>query len=472
MNDILFKNAEPKVIAVTKKLEEWLKGSIFEGQVYYVGGCIRDLILGKPVKDIDIVVERENGGLMLANWLTVKDQSWVMGKNPVVFETYGTAKVQLKSIPEFDGLELECVQTRKEQYHKDSRNPDTAYGTIEQDAQRRDLTINSLYYNISTGELKDFNGTSIYDLANQIIRTPCDPDITFSDDPLRILRVIRFSTRLGWDINKDTWLGMVKNAYRIDIVSQERITDEISKILTCDNPSNGIKKLLYCGILHRVLPDIYDMQFTYESKNPVVTTFDHTMEVLDEIVDSRLAHRLAALFHDVGRAMAESDNTVSPNQFSADIATADLRKMKYSNEIVNTVACAIKHHEWFSTYTDGFLPPDKKIRKLMNSCGSNPHLTATLDLMNANNHHKTYNKKKRQVLDVMKRIEELDELDKMADVKLPVDGKDIMKELGIKGGPSIGIILNELKEDYFENPEITRDECLKRAREIIMSLAV
>jgi poly(A) polymerase len=168
--------------------------------------------------------------------------------------------------------------------------------------------------------------------------------------------------------------------------------------------------------------------------------------------------------------MAESDRTVSPSQFSADIAMADLRKMKYSNDVVNAVACAIRHHEWFSTYTDGFLPPDKKIRKLMNSCGD--HLAITLDLMNANNQSRTYNKKKQQVLQVMRRIEELDEVDEMTNIKLPIDGNEIMKELGIKKGPTIGVILNELKEDYFENPQITKEECLQRAREIVLSLAV
>jgi tRNA nucleotidyltransferase/poly(A) polymerase len=263
---------------------------------------------------------------------------------------------------------------------------------------------------------------------------------------------------------------MVKNAYRIDIISQERITDEISKILTCDHPSVGIRKLLYCGILHRVLPDIYDMQFSYESKNPAVSTFDHTMNVLDAIIDNHIEHRLAALFHDVGRAMAESDRTVSPNQFSADVAMADLRKMKYSNEVVNAVACAIRHHEWFSTYTEGFLPPDKKIRKLMNSCGE--HLGVALDLMNANNQCRTFNKKKTQVLQVMRRIEELDEMEEMTNVKLPVDGNDLINELGIKKGPIIGIILNELKECYFENPEITKEECLDKAKTIMLSLAV
>ena len=470
MNDTLFKKADNKIISVTKKLEKWLRGSIFEDKVYYVGGCVRDLILGKPVKDIDIVVELKNGGVMLANFLAGKDGSFAIDKNPVIFPTYGTAKFEFKKDKECAGIEIECVQTRKEQYHKESRNPDTVYGTIEEDAKRRDLTINAMYYNITKGCICDFNGTGFHDLANQIIRTPCDPDITFSDDPLRILRVIRFSARLNWGISRDTWIGMIKNAHRINIISQERITDEISKILCTDNPSVGVRKLLNCGILHRVMPDIYDLQFSYESKNPVVTAFDHTMDVLDTIVDQSLEHRLAGLFHDVGRGLAETDRTISPSQFSADIAMSDLKKMKLPNDIVNSVGCAIRHHEWFSTYTDGFLPPDKKIRKLMNSCGDN--LGITLDLMNANNHCRTFGKKKTQVLQVMQRIEELDELEKITNVKLPVDGNDIIKELGIKKGPQIGVILNELKEDYFENPDITREACLKRAKEIVLSLAL
>jgi tRNA nucleotidyltransferase/poly(A) polymerase len=470
MNDILFKNADSKVIATVKKLEEWVKDSIFEGKVYMVGGAVRDLILGQPVKDIDIVVELRNGGIMFANHIASKDKSWVIDKNPVIFETYGTAKVEIRNNEECKGIELECVQTRKEQYHRESRNPDTVFGTIEEDAKRRDLTINSMYYNISTGALMDYNGTGLYDLANQIIRTPTDPDITFSDDPLRILRVIRFSARYGWGIEKNTWFGMVKNAHRISIISQERITDEISKILCSKNPSMGVRKMLNCGILHRVMPSIYDTQYSYESRNPVVSTFDHTMKVLDA-VEPYLEHRLSALFHDVGKLLTDTDRTVSPSQFSAEVAADDLKRMKYPTDVIKSVATAIRHHTWFSTYTDGFLPPDKKIRKLMNSCGID--LGATLDLMHANNVNVTFNKKKTQVLQVLRRIEELDELEDMNNIKLPVDGNELIKELGMKhGGPIIGTILNELKEDYFENPDITREECIKRAKEIVMSMAV
>lgn len=458
MNEILFKNADKKVIAVTKKLEEMIKGGFLEGKVYYVGGCVRDMILGQPVKDIDIVVEEKNGGLTLANLIAAKDKSYRIGSNPVIFETYGTADVRFYNDPECEGIELECVQTRKEQYHKDSHNPETCYGTIEEDAKRRDLTINSLYYNISDGKIYDYNGTGMYDIANQIIRTPTDPDITFSDDPLRILRVIRFSCRLGWGIAKETWFGMVKNVGRISIVSQERITEEIIKILCTKNASVGIRKMLYCGLLQKVLPDIYDMRHSFESRNPVVTTFDHTMKVLDA-VEAYPEHRLAALFHDVGRLLTDKDRTISPNQFSAEVAEGDLRKMKLPNDVIKSVSTAIRHHEWFSTYTDGFLPPDKKIRKLINSCGDD--LSATLDLMHANNVHKTFNKKKTQVLQVLRRIEELDELDKLINLKLPINGNDIMTEFKIKKGPHIGVLLEAVKDAYLENPNMSKDDCFE-----------
>jgi poly(A) polymerase len=458
MNEILFKNADKKIIAVTKKLEEMIKGCFLEGKVYYVGGCVRDMILGEPVKDIDIVVEEKNGGAIFANLIAAKDKSYRIGSNPVIFEAYGTANVRFYNDPECEGIELECVQTRKEQYRSDSRNPETCYGTVKEDAQRRDLTINSLYYNISDGKIYDYNGTGMYDITNQIIRTPTDPDITFSDDPLRILRVIRFSSRFGWGIDKDTWFGIIKNVGRLSIISQERITSEIIKILSTNKPSVGVRKMLYSGVLQKVMPDIYELYHSFESRNPVVTTFDHTMDVLDA-VEPYPEHRLAALFHDVGRPLTEKDRTVSPNQFSADIAEGDLRKMKLPNDVIKAVSIAIRHHEWFSTYTDGFLPPDKKIRKLINSCGD--ELSTTIDLMHANNVHKTFNKKKTQALQVLRRIEELDELDKLINLKLPINGNDIMTEFKIKRGPHIGVLLEAVKDAYLENPEMSKDDCFE-----------
>jgi tRNA nucleotidyltransferase/poly(A) polymerase len=302
-----------------------------------------------------------------------------------------------------------------------------------------------------------------------VIKTPTDPDITFNDDPLRILRVIRFSTRFGWGIEKNTWLGMVKNAHRIKIISQERISDEISKILLCEKPSIGIRKMYYCGILHRVMPDIYDTTYAFESKNPMVSTFDHTMNVVDT-VQPYLENRLAALFHDVGRIITDRRRDVNPDKFSAEVAADDLKAMKFPNYVIKTVETAIKFHRGFALYADGVLPPDKKIRKFINLTGED--LGATVDLMNANNLHCTYGKKKRQVLDILNRIEEMEDAEKAANVKLPISGNDIIKEFKIKPSPTIGILLEAVKDAYFENPNMTKDEAFEIVENKLKSLTV
>lgn len=467
MNKVLFKNADERIIKLTNLIQQCIKGTHFEGKVYYVGGCIRDLLLGQKVKDIDIVVEMRNGGILFAGFMAMRNQCYAVNTNPVVFETYGTAKFQLYKDEDLKDIEIECVQTRKEQYRKESRNPDTVFGTIQEDAARRDLTINALYYNISTEQIFDFNKKGLDDLCNQVIRTPSDPDIIFNDDPLRILRVIRFSTRLGWGIDKDTWLGMIKNVNRLEIVSQERISDEISKILLCSKPSVGIRKMYYCGVLNKVMPDIYDTNFAYESKNPMVTTFDHTMNVLDE-TQPYLESRLAALFHDVGKVITDKDRTVNPDNFSGEIAAADLKLMKFPNHIIKSVQTAIEYHRIFKIYADGVVPPDKKIRKFMNLCGND--IGTVVDLMNANNLHSTYGKKKRQVYDLLNRIEELEDIDKMANIKLPINGKDIMEEFKLKPSPIIGVLLEAVKDAYFENPNITKDECFEVVENKIKSL--
>ena len=468
MNEILFKNADEKIKKLVKIIQESIKGTAFENHVFLVGGCVRDLLLKIPCKDVDICVDIKNGGMLFANYMAMKHQCYVAGTNPVVFETYGTAKFQLYKNEELKDIEIECVQTRKEQYHKESRNPDTVYGTIQEDAKRRDLTINSLYYNISTERVHDYNN-GLDDLVNKVIKTPTDPDITFNDDPLRILRVIRFSTRFGWGIEKNTWLGMVKNAHRIKIISQERISDEISKILLCEKPSIGIRKMYYCGILHRVMPDIYDTTYAFESKNPMVSTFDHTMNVVDT-VQPYLENRLAALFHDVGRIITDRRKGVNPDKFSAEVAADDLKAMKFPNYVIKTVETAIKFHRGFAPYADGVLPPDKKIRKFINLTGED--LGATVDLMNANNLHCTYGKKKRQVLDILNRIEEMEDAEKAANVKLPINGNDIQQYFSIKPSPTIGILLEAVKDAYFENPNMTKDEAFEIVENKLKSLTV
>ncbi len=455
MNEVLFKNASQEIKELTNLIQNAIKGTHFEGKVYYVGGCVRDMILRLPIKDIDIVVELPNGGMQFAEFMCVKENCRVNGSNPVMFETYGTAKFNLRSHESLKDIDIECVHARKEQYHKLSNKPSTSYGTIEEDAKRRDLTINSIYYNVSTENIRDYNN-GIDDLVNMVIKTPSDPNVIFEDDPLRILRTIRFSCRFGWGIEKETWLGMIKNAHRLSIVSQERITDELSKILLCEKPSIGLRKMYYCGVLKKVLPDIYDTTEVLECKSPLVTVFGHTMNVLDN-VQPCINNRLAALFHDIGQIIGSKTPRI--DDFSASVTEEILRDMKYSNAVVNSVATAIRYHRMFSIYADDAIIPDKKIRKFINLVGDD--LVSTVDLMQANNIHCTNNKKKKQVYNLLDRIENLKDAESAAKVKLPINGHDIMREFNLRGGAVIGKLLDYVRDTYFDNPSITREEALK-----------
>ena len=440
------------------RLQKEIKTTSFNGRVFLVGGCIRDSLLKLPIKDIDIAVECEGGGIGLAALLAAKDKSYKFGKNPVMYPKYGTARVVLRNDKELSDITLEIAQTKKNSIDKE-------LGSITEDAFIRDLTINSLYYSVTNNNLYDPTSYGIDDMVNRTLRCPAsilgdeEIDKIYQESPIKMLRTIRFSAILGWGIEKNTWLGIIRNSKFITKASQELITEEISKILTSQNASACIRKMLYCGILNKVMPDIYDLTTVYESKNPALTSFDHTMMVLDK-VQPQLEVRLAALFHDVGKIANIIGYGVSQDSFSADIASCDLKTMKFSNAVISSVENSIKYHRFFRNYADGIVPPDKKIRKFINECGDN--IGNVADLMNANNLYQTYDKKKRQVLDILNRIEELDELEESKNVKLPINGNDIMKYLKLKkGSPIVGKVMEHLKNAYFENPKITKEECFK-----------
>lgn len=458
MNQILFKNADKRIIKLVNLIQDSIKLTKFEGKVNLTGGCIRDLLLCRPIKDVDIVVEMDGGGLLFSTFLAIRNGCYVADTNPVIYGNSGAAKVQLYKDDDLKSIVIECMASQKRQVDNSQFLFSSPLGTLEEDAKIRDLTINAMHYNITTGELKDYTGTAIDDMRYQILRTPGDPFKVLAGDPIKIMRIIRFSTQLGWDIEKTTWLAMIENAKLISKAPKESVATELTKILTSDVPSRGIAKMYLCGLLNKVLPDIYDTTKAYESKNPCVTTFEHTLKVLD-MVQPYIEHRLAALFHDVGKVITDSDRTISPDQFSAEIAAQDLKDMKFPNYVIKSVETAIRYHRVFQIYKGDTVPPDRKIRKLMNLCGED--IGAVVDLMNANNTHCVYGKKPNQVLAILNRIEELEKEEEITNIKLPIDGKDIMKEFKLKAGPAIGILLDAVKEAYFDNPKITKDECFE-----------
>lgn len=440
-----------------------IEGTKWENNVFAVGGCVRDKLMGKPIKDIDLAITYPNGGIEFANWICKETYCYKLDSNPCIFPKYGTAKFNIRSIESISHVDIECVQTRKEQYKSESRNPETCYGNIIEDAFRRDLTINALYLNLSNMTILDVTEKGLEDLKNQIIRTPSDPDIIFQDDPLRLLRVIRFASRFNWGIEKDTWLGMVKNAYRIDIISKERVREELCKMMECDIPSIAVKRLDACGLLDRILPEIYRLKGVKQGIQHFGDVYEHTLSTLDKTHPIAL-HRLAALFHDCGKPYTRMVKNKMVHFYNHEniggtLAKMALTNLKFSNAEINKIVIAIREHMRFKQFGDK-CPSKKAIRKLIASV-TEDNLDITLDLMHADNisHAKNYCMENQIPLV----IEELKTLDtkEVEKVPLPIDGKDIMKEFNLKPSPIVGECLKLAEDVYFENPNATKEEYFK-----------
>ena len=417
----MVKKGVKNYIEIIEYLKNIILGTKFENHVFSVGGCERDLILDAPIKDIDIVIDLPNGGIEFANWL--KDNDYTVG-SVVVYEHFGTAMFRLKDYPD---EEIEAVQTRKECYRDmESRNPETAFGTIMEDCQRRDFTINAIYRNISTGDILDLNGKSFDDITDGWIRACGDPNIIFSEDPLRILRAVRFKYRLGdrFLIEKDTYQGILTHKDRLSIISQERITDEFSKIITGKNADQAFNFLVNLRVLHYIFPCNLD-EMTLES---------YMMGILYNSIDavpSNLEIRLSRIF----------------KTFSDNKTEEIMRNMRYSNDVIKNVI-------WFKNHSDAkSVSSIKGLRKFMYECKTLPRFINALSVFRADEGEEFH----RLVFGTaLKKVG-----NKMFGYKLPVDGNDIMKTLDIEGGPIIKKILDELLDLAFSDPTLTKDDFIK-----------
>ena len=269
---------------------------------YVVGGFVRDTLLKRPCKDIDVVVLGE--GIVFAKAFATA----IHAKEVTTFERFGTAMVRYKD------WEIEFVGARKESYNRNSRKPIVENGTLADDQIRRDFTINALSFSLNEenyGALIDpFEGQA--DLAKKIIRTPTNPDITFSDDPLRMMRAIRFATQLGFEIEEKTFESITRNAQRIEIISPERIVDELNKIMVTAVPSVGYKLLFQAGLLKHIFPELQAM-YGVEFRNGQghKDNFYHTLKVLDNVAEKsdNLWLRWVAVLHDIGKPITKRFDT-------------------------------------------------------------------------------------------------------------------------------------------------------------------
>lgn len=427
-------------------------------QTYVIGGFVRDLLLQRPkVKDIDIVTE--GSGIELA--LSVADKLHSKPKVSV-FKRFGTAMIHVKD------YDVEFVGARKESYSFDSRKPFVETGTIEDDQNRRDFTINTLAISLNEenfGELVDpFNG--LEDLKRKIIRTPLDPEITYSDDPLRMIRAIRFATQLNFIIESSSFLAIKENAERFDILSKERIMDEFNKIMMSPQPSIGLKLLYEANLLQRFLPELTDLQGIEEVEGQKhKDNFFHTLEVVDNIskTTNNLWLRWAALLHDIGKARTKKFDkkigwTFHSHEFVGSKMVLSLFKrlklplgdpLKYVQKLVQNSSRPI------SLITDD--ASDSALRRLLFDMGDDLEdlfLLCKADITTKNIKKQTRFKQNFDYVE--EKIKEVEEKDKIRNFQPPITGHDIMEAFEIIEGKQIGTIKEAIKEGILEGT-ITND---------------
>ncbi|MBD5238443.1 MAG: CCA tRNA nucleotidyltransferase [Bacteroidales bacterium] len=274
---------------------EWLRDLIadtqWEGHVFAVGGCCRDEIMGYEIKDLDLAIDLPNGGVKFARWLQKKRLT--IG-HPIYFLKFGTAKLRLRRFPDD---EIEMVQTRREQYTKEtSRCPEVCFGSIEDDCYRRDFTVNSLYYDITRRKMVDITGLGIPDMQAGLLRTPLDPDATFNDDPVRILRGLRFANRFGWKIDPPSLQAMLSHIDRLTIVSRERCHSELCKMLNGPDPVQMMQTLKDTGALAIMIPEMAPVIDSRHLWSDAMARLRHILRV-DPEAPTRF--RLAALMLDL-----------------------------------------------------------------------------------------------------------------------------------------------------------------------------
>jgi poly(A) polymerase len=418
---------------------------------YLIGGSVRDFFLYRPSTDLDVVAV--GSGIELAERVAEK-MGEVRGRNiPVqVFKTFGTA--QLKQ----GGYEIEFVGARKESYRHDSRKPLVEDGTLEEDQERRDFTINAMAFCLNQeryGELLDpFNG--LQDLQDLVIRTPREPGITFSDDPLRMMRAIRFASQLGFDIHPDTFDAIRDNRERIEIVSMERVTDELNKIILSPKPSVGFVLLEKTGLLEIIFPELCALKGA-ETKDGVghKDNFYHTLAVLDNIAKKSddLWLRWAAILHDIGKPATKrwdprlgwtfhNHNYVGEKMVPRIFRRMKLplnEKMKYTRKLVSLHMRPMQLVEEEVT--------DSAVRRLLFDAGDD--IEDLMTLCEADITSKNPVKVRQFIhnfLIVRRKLKEIEEKDRVRNFQPPVDGNEIMELFNLPPGQEVGLLKSAIKD--------------------------
>ena len=439
-------------------------------EAYVVGGYVRDYYLRRPSSDIDVVVV--GSGVAVAEELARE-----LGAKVTIYKTYGTAMLRWRD------TEVEFVGARKESYKPESRNPLVEPGTLEDDQRRRDFTINAMAWSINGdtfGELVDpFGGME--DMEDCIIRTPCEPDKTFSDDPLRMMRAVRFASQLGFDIDDETFDGIVRQAERIKIITRERIAVELNKIMASPVPSIGLNLMRVSGLLKYVLPELDRMSgVERRGKHGHKDNFEHTMKVLDNLAkrSDDMWLRWAALFHDIGKPLTKAYDPRQGWTFHQHEAVGSkmipqlFRRLKLPmNEPMRFVQKMVFLHMRPIVLSED-LVTDSAVRRLLFEAGDDVEKLMTLceaDITSGiDSKVKLYLKNFELVREKMR---DLEERDRVRNFQPPITGDIIMKTYNLPPSSVIGEIKEVIKNaildgvipnDYDAAYRLMEEEAVKR----------
>lgn len=451
----------PVIAPVAEDLGRRFKDAGF--RLALVGGSVRDTLLGRLGNDLDFTTDARPDQVLkiIRGWA---EAVWEVG---IAFGTVGCRK---------GGYQIEVTTYRSEAYDRTSRKPEVSYGeTIEEDLVRRDFTVNAMAVSLPEAEFVDpYSGLG--DLAQRLLRTPGTPEESFSDDPLRMMRAARFAAQLDFEVAPEVVTAMTEMADRIEIVSAERVRDELNKLILSDHPRKGLQLLVQTGLAARVLPELPALRLERDEHHRHKDVYDHTLTVLDQAMALEtegpdLVLRLAALLHDIGKPRTrrfESDGRVSFHHHEvvgAKMTKGRLTKLKYPNDIIKDVARLVELHLRFHGYGTGEWT-DSAVRRYVRDAG--PLLDQLHKLTRSD--CTTRNKRKAAALartydGLEERIAQLKEQEELDAIRPDLDGNRIMEILGISPGPEVGKAYNHLLELRLENGPLGEEAAVAALKE-------
>ncbi|MBX3118603.1 MAG: HD domain-containing protein [Fimbriimonadaceae bacterium] len=426
-----------------------IQGTHYAGQLWLVGGCVRDELLGLPEPtDIDIVTELEVEPLV-----EMLDKAGIAESLPVTYPRFGTAMVKIESIP------VEFVRARKESYDADSRKPNVEPATLLDDARRRDFTCNSLLKNVTTGELFDPLGNGLDDLKSKVLRTPLDPALTFRDDPLRMLRAVRFRWKLRFEPAPGLYEAIRAESDRLKIISDERIRDELTKMLELPDADECLKDLMDLNLLHQFAPEFEEGVGMEQGDYHHLDVWDHSRLVVKNAGPEDRIVALAALFHDIAKPRCKSIDEAGRIRFfghetvGAEMAKSILKRLKFSHEEADQVAKLVRHHMRLGSSPEFTATA---ARRLIRDLGQD--LGALLRLIEADRDAHRPGMPTLDLGPIRERLEQVNASTPVETLDSPLSGDEIMAVLGVEPGEQVGRWKAFLCERVLEGDLIAGDK--------------